>query len=117
MTFIPMYHVYIEIKVYRLGIRQTMLLWSAIRGEIYTSHFHRLIVTVISVSPSLICYVDISGPILGMRAANERRRYFVTKYLVGWVQSPIYFSTENNGHCSSMLWSHYEADHLATGSL
>ena len=28
-----------------------------------------------------------SGPILGLRPANERRRYFVTTSLVGWAQT------------------------------
>ena len=32
-------------------------------------------------------YVYISGPILGLRPANERRRYFVTTSLIGWVQA------------------------------
>ena len=87
MAFIPNRHVYIEIKVYRLEIRQTMLLCSAIRGEMYTSHFHISIVIALSVLPSRISYVDISGPILGMRAADERRRYFVATSLIGWLQS------------------------------
>ena len=28
-----------------------------------------------------------SGPILGLRPANERQRYFVTPSLIGWVQA------------------------------
>ena len=31
--------------------------------------------------------VSISGLILGLRRANERRRYFVTTSLIGWVQA------------------------------
>ena len=36
---------------------------------------------------------DMSGLILGLRPANERRRYKVTPSLIGWVQpriSPVY---------------------------
>ena len=29
----------------------------------------------------------ITGLILGLRQANERRRYFVTTSLIGWVQA------------------------------
>ena len=31
--------------------------------------------------------MGIAGLILGFRAAKERRRYFVTTYLIGWVQA------------------------------
>ena len=31
--------------------------------------------------------IDTSGLILGLRPANERRRYFVTTSLIGWVQA------------------------------
>ena len=30
---------------------------------------------------------DDTGLILGLRPANERRRYFVTTSLIGWVQA------------------------------
>ena len=30
---------------------------------------------------------DISGLILGLRPANERRRYKVTSFLIGWAQT------------------------------
>ena len=30
---------------------------------------------------------DASGLILGLRPANERRRYFVTTSLIGWAQT------------------------------
>ena len=30
---------------------------------------------------------DVSGLILGLRLANERRRYFVTASLIGWAQA------------------------------
>ena len=29
----------------------------------------------------------VAGLSLGLRPANERRRYFVTKSLIGWVQA------------------------------
>ena len=29
----------------------------------------------------------IAGPILGLRPANERRRYFVTTSLIGWAEA------------------------------
>ena len=32
-------------------------------------------------------YVLLSGLILGLRLANERRRYFVTTSLIDWVQA------------------------------
>ena len=28
-----------------------------------------------------------AGRILGLRPANERRRYFVTTFLIGWLQT------------------------------
>ena len=31
--------------------------------------------------------LHISGLILGLRPANERRRYFVTTSLIGWAQA------------------------------
>ena len=31
--------------------------------------------------------VSITGLILGLRPANERRRYFVTTSLIGWAQT------------------------------
>ena len=33
------------------------------------------------------CGKDISGLILDLRLANERRRYFVTTSLIGWAQT------------------------------
>ena len=33
-----------------------------------------------------VCAV-YAGLILGLRAANERRRYFVTMSLIGWAQA------------------------------
>ena len=30
---------------------------------------------------------DYAGLILGLRSANERRRYFVTTSLIGWVEA------------------------------
>ena len=39
----------------------------------------------------------LSGPNLGLRPANERRRYFVTTSLIGWAQAwnqPRYFDTD-----------------------
>ena len=31
--------------------------------------------------------MTIPGLILGLRTANERRRYFVTPFLIGWAQA------------------------------
>ena len=30
---------------------------------------------------------NVHGAVLGLRPANERRRYFVTTSLIGWVQA------------------------------
>ena len=42
----------------------------------------------------LNCLSNISGLILGLLLANERRHYFVTTSLIGWAQtlnqSPVY---------------------------
>ena len=41
----------------------------------------------------------LSGLILGLRLANERRRYFVTPYPIGWVQTynqPYCYRSKNN---------------------
>ena len=41
----------------------------------------------------------LSGFILGLRLTNERRRYFVTLSLIGWVQTfnqPCYYRSKNN---------------------
>ena len=32
-------------------------------------------------------FTSISGLILGLRPANERRQYFVTTSLIGWAQA------------------------------
>ena len=32
-------------------------------------------------------YISYTGLILGLRPANERRRYFVTTSLIGWAQT------------------------------
>ena len=37
--------------------------------------------------PPLITAHPITGLILGLRPANERRRYFVTTSLIGWAQA------------------------------
>ena len=34
-----------------------------------------------------VTYFLLSGLILGLHPANERRRYFVTTVLIGWVQA------------------------------
>ena len=36
---------------------------------------------------NIIQYDMMTGLILGLRPANERRRYFVTTSLIGWVQA------------------------------
>ena len=36
---------------------------------------------------SSICCQQWTGLILGLRSANERRRYFVTTSLIGWAQT------------------------------
>ena len=33
------------------------------------------------------CNMGLTGLILGLRPANERRRYFVTTSLIGWAQT------------------------------
>ena len=35
----------------------------------------------------MIFRAHTTGLILGVRSANERRRYFVTTYLIAWVQA------------------------------
>ena len=35
----------------------------------------------------ILRFVQETGLILGLRPANERRRYFVTTSLIGWVQA------------------------------
>ena len=36
-------------------------------------------------SPGIL--LGYAGPILGLRPANERRRYYVMTSLIGWVQA------------------------------
>ena len=43
--------------------------------------------TVNSIILEIAIYIYCTGLILGVRPANERRRYFVTTSLIGWVQS------------------------------
>ena len=40
-----------------------------------------------TVRPPLGYYITVSGLILGLRPANEGRRYFVTTSLIGWAQA------------------------------
>ena len=48
-------------------------------------------------------YRDVGNPelILGLRPANERRRYFVTTSLIGWTQASIESALET----SFFLWN------------
>ena len=41
----------------------------------------------ISVIPAIAHNHVVAGLILGLRPANERRRYFVTTSLIGWAQT------------------------------
>ena len=36
---------------------------------------------------AVLCGIGIAGLVLGLRPANERRRYFVTTSLIGWAQT------------------------------
>ena len=40
---------------------------------------------------------SITGLILGLFQANERRRYFVTTSFIGWAQESALYSNDNNG--------------------
>ena len=42
---------------------------------------------VLNINESEMVVDDVSGLILDLRPANERRRYFVTPSLIGWVQA------------------------------
>ena len=72
-----------------------------------------------SLSPAVLYTIDIdishnsddTGLILGLRPANERRRYKVTLSLFGWVQpriSPvIYWHNDNWPVSLQSCWWHY----------
>ena len=51
----------------------------------------RIYVQASSIHDSLLSRLGVffsnSGRILGLRPANERRRYFVTTSLIGWMQA------------------------------
>ena len=53
------------------------------------------------IAESMVVMLPISGLILGLRPANEIRRYFVTTSLIGWVQNlwPALNFVTNGGTC------------------
>ena len=55
--------------------------------------------------PDYLSVSAYSVLILGLRSANERRRYFVTTSFIGWAQTqPWYYTTYFIMLCTTQLW-------------
>ena len=76
---------------------------------------------------ALMWYLLLPRPIQGLRPANERRRYFVVTYLIGWAQAwirPAYRSLCSSRICwtthtcwgSSTCWRHRHHSNLRHGN-